>query len=164
MQNNSIYTMEELFPVISSFFDEDKKVIITAVGNSMRPLLRHKKDGIVLEKYKGQPLQTGDMAFYKRETGRYVLHRIVGIDENGSFTMLGDHQTEAEKGIREEQILALPTAIIRGKRTISLTSKGYQRYARFWSKSVFFRKLNIKLFLLKVKIFRIITGNKVTVG
>ena len=164
MQSNSFYTMEELFPVISSFFDEDKKVIITAVGNSMRPLLRHKKDGIVLEKYKGQPLKTGDMAFYRRETGRYVLHRIVGIDQDGSFTMLGDHQTEAEKGISKEQILALPTAIIRGKRIIPLTSRGYQRYAGFWSKSVFFRKINIKLFLLKIKISRIITGNKETVG
>ncbi len=164
MQSNSLYTMEELFPVISSFFDEDKKVIITAVGNSMRPLLRHKKDGIVLEKYEGQPLQTGDMVFYKRESGRYVLHRIVGIDEGGSFTMLGDHQTEAEKGIRKEQVLAVPTAVIRGKKTIPLASKGYQRYAKFWTKSVFFRKLNIKLFGLKIKIFRIITGKKVTVG
>ena len=162
MQKNSIYKLEELIPAINSFFDENKKVIITAVGNSMRPLIRHKRDGIVLEKHTGQPLSVGDLAFYKRESGQYVLHRIVATDENGNFTMLGDNQTEREVGIRVDQIIAIPTDIIRGNKTISVKSARYLRYSKFWTKSVCCRKLNIILFNLRVKIARIIKGTKVS--
>ena len=149
-------------PVIDSFFKEDKKVIITAVGNSMRPLIRHSKDGIVLEEYKGQKLQVGDMAFYKRDSSRYVLHRIVAVEENGSFTMLGDNQTLIEEGIRPDQIIALPYAVIRGNKTILMKSAGYKRYAGFWAKSKVIRRFNIFLFELKIKIARIIKGKKVS--
>ena len=156
--------MQNLIPVITAFFDEDKKVIVEAVGNSMRPLIRHKKDGIILEKYVGQSLAVGDMAFYKRKNGRYVLHRIVGITEDNSFIMLGDNQTKAETeaGIKSEQIIAVPTAVIRGKKTVLVTSKGYKRYARLWSKSGFFRNLNIMLFKFKIVLARIIANKRMT--
>ena len=163
MRKQNLHTMESLVPVICSFFDEGKKVIIAAVGNSMRPLIRHKKDSIILEKYSGTQLSVGDMAFYRRENGQYVMHRIVKVDENGSYTMLGDNLTIFEEGIEAEQIIALPTAVIRGTKIIPLTSKRYLRYAKFWAKSVFFRRLSIKLFAIKIKLFRIITGIKVTV-
>ena len=163
MRKQNLYTMEALIPVICSFFDEGKKVIIGAVGNSMRPLIRHKKDSIILEKYSGSALGIGDMAFYKRENGQYVLHRIVGIADDDSYIMMGDNQTVAETGITKQQIIAIPTAVIRGNKTVSVNLNRYRRYASFWAKSVFFRKLNIKLFALKIKIYRIFSGKKVSV-
>ena len=162
MQKNSIYTMQALVPLVDSFFEENKKVIITAVGNSMRPLIRHSKDGIILERYKGHKLSCGDMVFYKRDNNRYVLHRIVDIDDNGNFTMLGDNQTEKEAGIRPDQIFAVPTAVIRGNKTVSVKSAGYKCYAKFWTKSKVFRRLSIFLFEQKIKIARIIKGKKVS--
>ena len=148
--------MEVLIPAIISFFDEDKKVIITAVGNSMRPLIRHKKDGIILEKYTGQSLCIGDMIFYRRKCGRYVLHRIMDIDSNNNFTMLGDNQIITETGINRDQIVAIPIAIIRGKKTISVSSKFYKLYTRIYVKSAFLRILHIKLFAYKNKLYRAI--------
>lgn len=149
-------------PIINSFFDENKKVIITASGNSMRPLIRHKTDGIVLEKYKGQQLSVGDLAFYKRDNNQYVLHRIVDVDKNGDFVMLGDNQIETEAGIRSNQIIAVPTAIIRKNKTISVNSARYKSYSKFWTKSKFFRRLNILLFRIKIKIAKIVKGSKVS--
>lgn len=149
-------------PLVDSFFKENKKVIITAVGNSMRPLIRHSKDGIVLEQYKGQKLTVGDMAFYKRDNNRYVLHRIVDVDDNGNFTMLGDNQTDKEAGIRPDQIIAVPSAVIRENKTVSVKSAGYKHYAKFWVKSKVFRRFNIFLFEQKIKIARIVKGKKVS--
>ena len=156
MQKANFYPMEELIPLISSFFDEGKNVIITAVGNSMAPLIRNQKDGIVLTAYKGQTLAIGDMAFFKRSDGNFVLHRIVDIAEDGSLTMLGDNQLSLETGIKPQQVLALPIAIIRGKKTLDLSSKKYRKYSKFWTKSVFFRRVHIKLFSIKTRLSKLI--------
>lgn len=155
MKKQNYYPMEELIPIISSFFDEGKNVIITAVGNSMAPFIRNQKDGIVLTAYMGQTLKVGDMAFYKRSDGHYVLHRIVDIANDGSFTMLGDNQLTEETGIKQGQVIALPVAILRGKKTLDLQSKKYQKYSKFWAKSVFFRRVHIKLFSLKTRLLKI---------
>ena len=152
--------METLLPVICDFLNEGKKVIIEAVGNSMHPMIRHKKDSIILKKYDGEELKVSDMAFYKRESGRYVLHRIVDITEDNTYVMLGDNQTTEKEKVTADQIIAVPTTIIRGKKTIPIASKKCRRYSKFWAKSVFFRKLSIKLFGLKIKLFRIIFGKK----
>ena len=146
--------MEELVPVMTSFFAEGKKVIVTAVGNSMLPLIRNRKDAIILTAYEGSQLNIGDMVFYKRKDGKYVLHRIVDVAQDGSFIILGDNQTVIEKGIKKDQIIAVPTAIIRGKKTVSVTSGEYLRYKKIWTHSVVLRKLHIKSFNLKNRIVR----------
>lgn len=145
-----LYNLEDIMPVIISFFDEGKDVIISAVGNSMCPLIRHQKDAVVLTRYGGTELNIGDMVFYRRTNGRYILHRIVGIEKDGSFILLGDNQTMLEKGITKEQVVAVPKAIIRGNKTISVDSKGYKFYAGFWAKSRLVRKLCIVLFEFRI--------------
>ena len=149
MQKQKPYSIEQLVPVIKSFFDEGKDVIISAAGNSMYPLIRNYKDAIVLTAYKGQPLNIGDMIFYKRKSGQYVLHRIVGIEGNG-FILLGDNQTQQEKGITKEQVIAVPTAIIRGEKTINVNSKGYLLYTRMWIKSKLLRRAGIRFFGFRI--------------
>ncbi|MBQ5910417.1 MAG: S24/S26 family peptidase [Clostridia bacterium] len=154
MQKQNLYSMEELVPVMTSFFAEGKKVMVTAVGNSMLPLIRNRKDSIVLTAYEGSQLNIGDMVFYKRKDGKYVLHRIVDVAQDGSFIILGDNQTVTEKGIKKDQIIALPTAIIRGKKTVSVTSGEYLRYKKIWTRSVVLRKLHEKYFNLKNRIVK----------
>lgn len=150
MQKQSLYTMEDLVPVMQDFFAEGKKVVINAVGNSMSPLIRHKKDAIVLTAYKGEPLVAGQVVLYKRNDIKYALHRIVDVQEDGSFVLLGDNQTVKEIGIKPEQIIAVPTAIIRGEKSIDVNSKAYVFYTKLWTKSIFFRKLHIKFFEFRI--------------
>ena len=49
-----------------------------------------------------------DIILYKRDSGQYVLHRIVKVKDN-TFTLVGDNQHELEHGIRLDQILAIVT-------------------------------------------------------
>ena len=144
------YSIDDLAPVITSLLAEGKKVIVSAAGNSMYPLIRNQKDAIVLTAYKGESVSIGDMIFYKRTNGQYVLHRVVAI-ENGEFTLMGDNQTLQEKGITNQQIIALPIAVIRGKKTIDINSKGYLLYKKAWTKTNIFRKAGIGFFNLRIR-------------
>lgn len=156
MQKQNLYTMEDLVPVMNSFFSEGKKVMVTAVGNSMLPLIRNQKDAVVLEGYNGGELNIGDMVFFKRYDGKYVLHRIVGVCEDGSFVIQGDNQLITDSGVKKEHIIAVPTAVIRGKKTVSVHSKEYLRYKKIWTHSRVLRKLFIASFNLKIKVKRMI--------
>ena len=45
------------------------------------------------------------MVFYRRDDGRYVMHRIYRAEKDGTYTIIGDAQTYPERGIRAEQIV-----------------------------------------------------------
>lgn len=156
MQKRISYKVQELVPVMLDLFAKGKKVIISATGNSMAPLIRNKKDSIVLSAYKGENLGVGDMVFYKRKNGRYVLHRIVDIASDGKFIMLGDNQIKMEETVDIKQIVALPVAVIRGEKEVSLTSDGYKLYTKLWKKKSLIRIAYIKLFAFKIKLSRLI--------
>ncbi len=146
------YSMQELAPVICEFLGQGKKVIIRAKGNSMLPLIRNLKDRVVLSSCRGEDCSVGDAVMYRRQNGQYVLHRIVGKAQDGSFVFMGDGQTQPEEGIKPEQIIAKTDAIYRAERYISCQSPSYKKYASFWAKSTYCRKLYLKQFSLRQKI------------
>lgn len=83
-------------------------------GNSMRPFLKHGRDKICMKKT-DRKLRKGDIVFYRRENGQYVMHRILKCGDQ-SYTLLGDGQIVPESGIRQEQIFARITKVqVRGK-------------------------------------------------
>ena len=94
---------------------EQGKLIYTAVGDSMFPLVRP-RDLLVIKAVK-KPLKVNDVPLYKRDSGQYVLHRIIGI-KHGGYVMKGDNRTVCEKGIRDRHIIGVLTAIIRDGRTL----------------------------------------------
>ena len=137
------YPMKEIVPLITDLLNDRKNVIITARGNSMRPMVKNLRDAIILTSYKGGA-DVGDVILYKRENGAFVLHRIVEKNEDGSFVLMGDFQTVREEGIKESQIIASLFGYIRKNKTVLCSSKKYQRYKNRWTKSKTRRKLYIK--------------------
>ena len=138
------YPMKELVPLITDLLKDGKDVIITARGNSMRPMVKNLRDALILTSYKGNA-EVGDVILYKRESGALVLHRIVDKSEDGSYVLMGDFQLVREEGIKESQILASLSGYIRKGRTVLCSSKRYQRYKNRWTGSKTRRKLYIKL-------------------
>lgn len=96
---------------------EKGQLIYTNVGNSMAPLIRP-RDLLVIKKVTA-PLKQYDIPLYKRKSGQYVLHRIVGEDKEG-FITCGDNRTTLEYGVKKEQIIGVLTDIIRDGRTLSV--------------------------------------------
>ena len=81
-------------------------MIYTNVGDSMEPVIRE-GNLLIIEAVK-KPLKVGDVPLYKRDSGQYVLHRIVKI-RRGEYTMKGDNRTALEKGITDRHIIGVLT-------------------------------------------------------
>ncbi len=103
-------------PVLRQLMDEGRQVPLTITGNSMSPFLIHERDKIIISAV-DRPLKKGDMAFYQRWNGQYIMHRVYRVAPDGSCYFVGDAQTNVEGPIAPEQIFGLIVAVERkGKR------------------------------------------------
>lgn len=107
---------------------EQGKLVYTNVGDSMYPFIKP-RDLLVIEKI-NSPLKKYDVPLYKRDTGKYVLHRIVKI-KNGEYYICGDNRAHLERGIEDRHIIGLLTEIVRDGKTISVYSSKYRFYKLF---------------------------------
>ena len=101
---------------ILELLDHTDPVPLVISGTSMAPFLAHHRDTVYLSRIREMP-RVGDMVLYRRDTGRYILHRIIGI-RGDMCCLLGDRQTQPEPGIRREQLLAVVTAVRRDGKLI----------------------------------------------
>lgn len=123
---------------------EETTVPLVISGSSMTPFLAHGRDTVYLSKVQ-RPLKRGDMILYRRDSGAYVLHRILKA-ENGSYTLVGDAQTWLEPGIREEQVLALVTAVRRKGRLLQPGSFWWDFFEKVWIRLIPLRPRILKLY------------------
>ncbi len=93
---------------------EQGRLVYTNEGDSMFPIIRA-RDLLIIEAVK-EPLKIGDVPLYKRDSGQYVLHRIVAA-KKGRYAMKGDNRTFVEKGVTERQIIGVLTGIVRNGKT-----------------------------------------------
>lgn len=130
---------QEYMEMIQALLAEGQEVSMVVTGNSMCPFLKHGRDKICMKK-PDRKLRKGDMVFYRRENGQYVMHRILRCEDQ-SYTMLGDGQIMPEPGIRPEQIFARITKVqVRGK-WIGPETFRWRFFASIWIHFLWIRKL-----------------------
>ena len=100
-------------------------------GTSMLPLLVQGEDSVVLRR-SDKPLKKKDIAFYRRDNGQFVLHRIVKVSRRGIYTMCGDNQTVLEKGIRPDQIIGYVSGVYKKDVLLDRASLKNRLYLFFW--------------------------------
>lgn len=108
----------------------DGKLIYTGVGTSMLPMLRQRRDLLIIRPAAG-PLRKYDVPLYRRDTGKYILHRIVKVRPDG-YVLCGDHQWRREYGVTDRQIIGVLTGFVRDGREISVTDRRYRLYVHVW--------------------------------
>lgn len=118
---------------------ETAAVPLVISGSSMTPFLASGRDTVYLSAI-SEPLKRGDMVLYRRDNGRYVLHRILRVNGD-SYTMVGDAQSVPEPGIRREQILAIVTAVRRKEKLLRKGSFWWAFFERVWIRIVPLRPL-----------------------
>lgn len=102
------------------------KLVYTASGVSMMPLIRQQTDLILIEKrdHWGVP----DVVLFRRPgvTGRgaYVLHRIARVNPDGSCFIIGDNCISGET-VQPENILGVLTDVIRDGKHLPISSPAY---------------------------------------
>ena len=123
-------------------------LVYTNVGRSMMPLLRQRRDILIIEPRPAGRLKKYDVPLYKRGK-KYILHRIVEVTDTG-YVIIGDNNTFYEYDITDDMILGVLTGFVRndpagiekimfwkkdrrmkGKR-YSVEDKAYLAYVHLW--------------------------------
>ena len=125
------FDLESYLPLISEVIESDGEFRLFPRGTSMLPLIRQGVDSVVLVKKK-EKCKKYDVILYRRDNGQLVLHRIMKVESDGSYTLCGDNQTLLEKGIKQEAVLALVDAVYRGGKRCRIGSLRLGLYEKLW--------------------------------
>lgn len=125
--------------MLKGLVEEGKEVSIIVTGSSMNPFLIHQRDTVFFRR-PDRPLRRGDIVFYQRDNGQYVLHRIVRV-RGDMFDIIGDAQTEIEFGVRREQIFALITKVKRKGKLIRPGDFWWMFFERVWLRMIPLRRI-----------------------
>lgn len=125
--------------VLKELVQNGKSVSIIVAGSSMSPFLIHKRDRIFFEK-PDRPLQKGDIVFYQRRNGRYIMHRIWKVKKDGYY-IVGDAQIEIEGPVKPEQIFARITRCERKGKMLGPGDFWWEFFEKVWIRIVPFRPL-----------------------
>ena len=136
----------EYVSVLREIAEEGKVVSMLIAGSSMSPFLCHNRDYIYFTK-PDRELRRGDMVFYQRDTGQYVMHRIYKRKKDGYY-MVGDAQTQIEGPLRRDQIFARIIKVKRKGRIIEPGNFWWEFFEHVWIRIIPMRKVIEKLYSL----------------
>ena len=112
------------------YLNENGYLTYTFYGVSMNPMLKQGRDLFTVKSKGDERCHKYDVVLYRRRH-QYVLHRIVEVREY-DYVILGDNCINKEYGIRDEDIIGVLTEFLRNGKKISIESKLYKFYSRFW--------------------------------
>ena len=122
------------------------KLIYTNRGDSMMPLIKQDRDLLIIKPVHGR-LKKYDVPLYKRDSGQYVLHRVLKVREN-DYVICGDNRYSKEYGITDRHIIGVLTAVVRDGKEVPITDWRYRLYVHLWCDL-----FPLRAFILKAKHF-----------
>ena len=122
-------SLKDIYPVMEEKLKNGGTVELPITGTSMNPLLYMGRDTVLIKK--DSEYKIGDIIFYRRDDGHFVLHRIIG-ENNDGFILCGDNQIIKEYGITPKHIIAKVILINRNGKEITPQNKKYNKYKAFW--------------------------------
>ena len=136
--------------IIRSLLEEGKEVPLVVTGNSMLPFLVDGRDQVLIKEV-NRPLRKGDIAFFQRKNGQYIMHRIRYIRQNPKtgkreYWFVGDGQVYTEGPIEQEQIFGLIIEAQRKGKRIGEKNIWWLFFRHIWLKIIPFRPLILRLY------------------
>lgn len=125
-------SLADYYPLIQETLDRGGTFSLTITGTSMYPFIVGGRDKVTLSPLP-EKLKKNDLPLYRRANGAFVLHRIVKVCKNGTYTCCGDHQWWLEKGLQREQMIGLATEYVRKGRKLTNRNVLYRCYRTFWT-------------------------------
>lgn len=119
-----------------------QEVNVRIFGGSMVPFLGDGRDEVLIKK-PDRALKVGDVVFFQRDNGSFILHRIIRKKPEGYF-IVGDSQTMVEGPIREEQIFAMVTKAKRKGTWVGPGDFCWEFFEHVWIHVIPFRRILIK--------------------
>ena len=126
-----------------------RSVISFTSGVSMEPLLHDKRKKnathVLIVPVMGT-CHVGDMPLVLMRDGRYILHRIIRVDEKEGkifYLTRGDNCVGSEY-VSQDFVYGVVKEIYYKNKTVKVTDKKYKRYVKIWMSSYPIRKIWMK--------------------
>jgi phage repressor protein C with HTH and peptisase S24 domain len=137
-------TGKEYLDTLKEAVETGHKCSMLLTGSSMEPFLTHGRDTIWFCAPE-QPIRRGDMAFFQREDGQYVMHRVQKVTNDG-FYLVGDNQTEIEGPVPGDRIFAVVYQVRRKGKILGPKSFWWRFFATVWLRMIPLRPGLIRLY------------------
>lgn len=137
-----IVDIHTYLPVLIDIIKSGKDVSVTVTGSSMAPFLAHLRDSIIVSPPPRQ-FHRGDMVFFQRKDGSYVMHRIHHLKEEKLY-LVGDNQTEIEGPIEPEQVFGIVRKVIRNGKLLQKGDFWWDFFEKAWIRIVPLRPAAVK--------------------
>lgn len=114
--------------IIRETLDMGKTFKISPNGVSMLPLIVQGRDSVYIKRPEGR-LNKYDIAFFKRDSGEFILHRVIKVKKD-SYVFCGDNQWIVEKGIKDKNIIGVVCKLECDGKTILPDDADYMDYVK----------------------------------
>ena len=139
-----IIDTKEYVSVLKEQVEEGREAVMRIAGNSMYPFLAHERDYIAFQA-PDRELRKGDMVFFQRMDGTYVMHRICKCTPEGYY-LIGDAQTQMEGPVKREQIFARITKVQRKEKWLTNGNLLWEFFEKIWIRIIPWRRKLIRLY------------------
>ena len=121
----------ELFDAVKQTLSDGYDVEFTVTGNSMWPILCHKRDSVIISACNVQEIKPGDTVLYCPIPEKYLLHRITHMTD-GKFRAAGDGNCFYDGTFSTDCIVAKVTTYIRKGKKYSADSFAMKMWSFCW--------------------------------
>ena len=135
---------KEYISILRDIVREGKEAGVKVSGGSMAPFLADQRDYIYF-KLPYAPLKKGDMVFYQRDNGQFVMHRIYKITDEGLF-IIGDAHNVVEGPVRSDQVFAVVFKVKRKGKIIGPGNFWWEFFEHVWINIIPLRRFVVKLY------------------
>ena len=139
-----IVNTREYVSALRELVGNGEEVCLPVAGWSMSPFLAHERDVICFSK-PAEDLKKGDMVFYQRGSGQYVMHRICKVKKEGYY-LVGDAQQEIEGPIERERIFAVVIRVRRKGEWIGPENFWWKFFAVAWIRVIPLRRFIMRIY------------------
>lgn len=130
----------EYLNTMKELIEQGETVPVPVAGISMRPFLSHHKDTVMIQK-PSSPLKKGDIVLYQRIDQQFVLHRILKVNPNHTYDIIGDAQCVIEHNVPRSQIIGIAIQAERNGKWITPKNIIWKYYSKVWIHTISLRKL-----------------------
>lgn len=114
---------------VREMLSEGHKVVLMTRGCSMLPFIVGDRDSVELER-RGAYCR-GDIVLALTEDGRWVLHRILSLSENG-FVLKGDGNLSGTERCSRENVAGAVCRIIKPHGEVNCATGSFARRSALW--------------------------------
>ena len=133
----------EYMDMLRELVAQGHQVSVRVAGSSMSPFLAPGRDTVFFSAPASE-IKRGDIVFYTRPGGQYVMHRVCRVNSDGSLDISGDGQCVMECAVPLSAVFARADKVERDGVMLAPGDKLWDFFSGFWVKSFRLRPLLLR--------------------